>query len=124
MNWIKEKENLEKAILQDKINYEALGRKYGCSGANVKKQAKKLGIKLPQKRKINKSEHFNKGTGRIVLQNSIKRVSKEIIKNYCLSCGKELHGSRNSQKFCNSKCQKDYNYKQYIIRWKKAKKMV
>lgn len=118
MNWELEKENLEKAILQDKISYEELGRRYGCSGANVKKQAKKLGIELPQRRKINESEHFNKGTGRIIVENTIKHIDKEVTKKYCLSCGKELHGSRSNQKFCNSKCQNDYAYKQYIERWK------
>lgn len=121
MNWELEKENLEKAILQDKISYEELGRRYGCSGANVKKQAKKLGIELPQRRKINESEHFNKRTDKIIVKNTIKQVEKEVVVKYCLSCGKELHGFHNNQKFCNSKCQKDYAYKQYIERWKNGK---
>ena len=120
MNWELEKENLEKAILQDKISYEELGKRYNCSGANIKKQAKKLGIELPQRRKINESEHFNKGTVKVVIKDVIKHVKKETIKKYCLSCGKELHYSRNNQKFCDSKCQNDYAYKQYIERWKKG----
>lgn len=109
MNWELERENLEKAILQDKISYEELGRRYDCSGANIKKHAKKLGIELPQKRKINESEHFNKG------------ISKMVIMKYCLNCGKEFHGSHNNQKFCNGKCQHDYAYKQYIEHWKNGK---
>ena len=120
MNWELEKENLEKAILQDKISYEELGKRYNCSGANIKKQAKKLGIELPQRRKINESEHFNKGTGKVVIKDVIKYVNKETIKKYCLSCGKELHFSRNNQKFCDSKCQNDYAYKQYVERWKRG----
>lgn len=104
MNWELEKENLEKAILQDRISYEELGRRYGCSGANVKKQAKKLGIELPQRRKINESEHFNKGVN----------------KRFCLYCGKELISSRSAHKFCDNKCQNDYEYKQYIERWKQG----
>lgn len=120
MNWELEKENLEKAILQYKISYEELGRKYGCSGANIKKQAKKLGIELPQRRKINEQEHFNKGTGKAVIKDAINHTNKETTKKYCLSCGKELHGFRNNQKFCDSKCQNDYAYKQYIERWKKG----
>lgn len=122
MNWELEKENLEKAILQDKISYEELGRRYGCSGANVKKQAKKLGIELPQRRKINESEHFNKGTGKIIVENTFKYINKEVIKKYCLNCGKELHRSQSNQKFCNNKCQNDYIYKQYIERWKNGEK--
>lgn len=120
MNWELEKENLEKAILQDKISYEELGKRYDCSGANIKKQAKKLGIELPQRRKINESEHFNKGTGKVVIKDVTKYVNKETIKKYCLSCGKELHFSRNNQKFCDSKCQNDYAYKQYVERWKRG----
>jgi biotin operon repressor len=45
--WLNEKENLERLINIDKVSYEEIGRKYGCSGANIKKQAKKLGIELP-----------------------------------------------------------------------------
>jgi hypothetical protein len=37
----------------------------------------------------------------------------------CLNCGKELN-SRNS-KYCNNQCQADYQYKQYIDRWKNGK---
>lgn len=100
INWIEEKENLEKYILQDNISYEEIGRMYGCSGANVKKQAKKLGIELPQRRKINDSETFNKGTGK---------------KNYCLNCGKEIPLN---QKYCSNKCQMEYTYKVSIEKWK------
>jgi hypothetical protein len=49
---------------------------YGCCGNSVKKAAKKLGIKLPVRRKVNSSETFNRGTGK---------------KYYCLNCGKELN---------------------------------
>lgn len=35
---------------------------------------------------------------------------------YCLNCGKELEKHQN--KFCNSKCLQDYQYKEYINQWK------
>lgn len=35
---------------------------------------------------------------------------------YCLNCGKLL--TRKQTKFCNNKCQQEYNYKEYIKRWK------
>lgn len=35
---------------------------------------------------------------------------------YCLNCGEEL--SKTGQKYCSSKCQNDYEYKEYIKRWK------
>ena len=42
--WFKEKAYLKQAILVDKLSYEEIGRKYGCSGSNIKKVAQRLGI--------------------------------------------------------------------------------
>ncbi len=53
MNWIEQKDKLEYLINVEKASYEEIGRKYGCTGSNIKKQAKKLGISLPKRRKIN-----------------------------------------------------------------------
>ena len=58
--WFEEKENLEQLILIDKLSYEEIGRRYGCTGSNIKKVAKRIGINLPQKRKINECETFNR----------------------------------------------------------------
>ena len=92
--WFKEKVYLEQAILVDKLSYEEIGRKYGCSGSNIKKVAQRIGIELPQRRKINSSETFNKGIGQ---------------KYYCLNCGKEITYSK---KFCDFTCQHEYQHKQ------------
>ena len=35
---------------------------------------------------------------------------------YCLNCGKELNGR--NKKYCNNSCQVEFQYKQYIERWK------
>lgn len=35
--------------------------------------------------------------------------------SYCLNCGKEI---TRGNKFCNKNCQAEYDYKQYIERWK------
>lgn len=103
VNWINEKENLEK-LIKEGVSYERIGRQYSISGAAVKKAAKKLGIKLEQKRKINPNETFN------------KRVKQTHI---CLNCGKEFEHTRSSRnKFCSIKCQQEYKYKTYIERWK------
>lgn len=99
--WTSEKEELERLINVEKVSYEEIGRRYNCSGANIKKVAKQLGIDLPQRRIINESETFNKGTGK---------------KLYCLNCGKEL--TNHQQKYCCSKCKTEFEYKQYIERWK------
>jgi hypothetical protein len=40
-------------------------------------------------------------------------------KGICLNCGKEYTIHRSSKgKFCSNKCQADYEYKQFIERWK------
>ena len=41
-------------------------------------------------------------------------------KTYCLHCNKEL--VKRQKKFCSSKCQTEYLYKQYIQEWKANKK--
>ena len=102
--WDSEKEELERLINVEKVSYEEIGRRYNCSGANIKKVAKQLGIELPQRRKINPNETFNKGTGK---------------KYYCLNCGKELNqSSSSSHRFCDSKCHNEYKYKEFIEKWK------
>ena len=96
--WFNEKENLEQMILVDKLSYEEIGRRYNCSGSNIKKVASRIGIELPRRRKINDSEHFNKGTGKL---------------NICLNCGKEFKSySGLSGKYCCSECEKEHKHKQ------------
>lgn len=105
--WDSEKEELERLINVEKVSYEEIGRRYGCSGANIKKVAKQLGIELPQRRKVNPNETFNKGTGK---------------KYYCLNCGKELHQSSGStKKYCDHHCQQEFQYKKYIEEWLSGK---
>lgn len=97
------KEELEQLILVDKISYEEIGRRYDCTGSNIKKVAKKLGIDLPQRRKINENETFNKG---------ISRKSSEEPSKKCLYCGKDLVRKVNT--YCNVTCEKlDKQQKNY-----------
>lgn len=102
MEWINEKENLQK-LIDDGKSYESIGRIYGCSGNNIKKQCKKLGVLLVQRRTINENETFNKGKKRVL--------------RFCENCGKELT-TKNAKKFCSIKCQREKHYKDYIERWK------
>lgn len=108
IKWKNEKENLEKYILEDNLSYEEVGKKYGCTGANIKKTAKRLGIELPTRRAVNPSETFNKGTAK---------------KGICKNCGKEfiLYESTTG-KFCCAKCQAEFNYKEFIKMWKNGEK--
>ena len=95
------KTQLEDLILNQKMSYEQIGREQGCSGTYIKKLAIKLGIELPKRREINSKETFNRGTGKVC---------------YCLNCGKLLNNRQT--KYCSNICQTDYQYKQYINRWK------
>ena len=98
-SWINEKEILSKYILEDKLSYEEIGKIYGCTGANIRKVSKKLGIELPQRRKINPNETFNK---------------KEC---KCLNCNADLIYGK---KYCSIDCQNQYTYKTYINEWQQG----
>jgi len=100
------KEELEKLILIDKLSYELIGRQFDCSGSNIKKVALRLGIQIESRRKINEVETFNKGTGK---------------KKFCLNCGEDI-SNRYQNKYCNSQCQREYEYKQYILDWQNKEK--
>ena len=103
VNWINEKDTLEDLIKKG-VPYERIGERYEVTGACVKKEAKKLGIELVSRRKINPSEVFNK---------------KRKTTHKCLFCGKEFsHRPSNKNMFCSSKCQQEYLHLEYIKRWK------
>lgn len=98
--WESEKENLEQLLLVEKLSYEEVGRRYGCSGSNIKKVALRIGIELPQRRKVNECETFGKGKHKAPLVN-------------CLNCGKEfIHYSGSTGKYCCNQCQLEYQHKQ------------
>lgn len=102
INWKLEKENLENLILIKNMSYEDIGKIYNCTGGNIKKQAKKLGIVLPERRKVNIKESFNKG----------KRIKFIDNKSVCPICG--------NKKYYSSKlCKKCANEKKYKLREKK-----
>lgn len=104
MKWDSEIEKLKQYVFEDKLSYEEIGRIYNCSGNNIKKVMQRRGIELPVRSKNAGKEPVNKGTG---------------TKHYCLNCGKELDCSYGIHKYCSTKCQHDYEYKQYIERYKK-----
>jgi len=105
IDWNEKKDTLIDLIQVQKLPYEQIGRMFNCSGNNIKKVAKKLGIVLTPRRRINECETFNKG-----------KTQKHI----CLNCGEEFEG-RIERKYCSKKCQKEYQYKEYIQRWKNGK---
>ena len=97
--WDDKKEILINLIQIQRKSYSEIGRMFGCSCNNIKKIAKKLGIELETRRKINENETFNKGKHKV---------------NFCLNCNKELSGVG---KFCSNHCQMEYQNKQKTERW-------
>ena len=94
------KEELENLILVKQLPYTTIGKMFNVSGTAIKKAAFRLGIELPQKRKINPKEHFNKGV-----------IKAE--KGICINCGKKfIKYAQKSNKYCCSKCQQEYRHKE------------
>lgn len=104
-----DKNSLEKLILIDKLSYAEIGRIYGVCGNSIKKAARKLGIDLPVKRKKNSKETFNKGNTKT---------------KYCLNCGKKLEKYYKGKKFCDNKCQGEFQYSKNIEKWKSGEKEI
>lgn len=100
------KEELRKAIEEEKKSYEELGRKYGVSGSYIKKVAKRFGINIIPRRKINPNETFGRGTVKM---------------GKCLNCGKDfiLYLSHTG-KYCCRKCWAEHTKKETIENWKKG----
>lgn len=96
------KEELENLIFVEHLAYENIGKKYGVSGSYVRKAAKKLGIELPQRRKVNINENFKKNL-------------KEL--HFCLNCGKVLERHYKGKKYCSVECEHEFHYKQNIEKW-------
>lgn len=97
MKWKDKKEELERLINSGE-SYESIGRRYGCSGANIKHTAIRLGIVLEERRKVNECETFNRGTAKTGI---------------CKNCGKEFVLYKSSSgKYCSNKCQKEFEHKE------------
>ena len=98
MKWKNEKKKLEKLILIEKLSYEEIGRRYGVTGAAIKRAAERIGIKLEKRRTINEKEHFNRGTAQVVV---------------CEICGKEFIKYHSSNgRFCSPKCHSIFKHQE------------
>lgn len=94
------KEELLKYV-NDHWSYESIGALYGVSGSSIRKKLKKLGVILPKRRSINKTETFNKGV-------------KFTAQNYCINCGRPI---QNNYKYCSNSCKNEYENKLRIDHW-------
>lgn len=97
-NWKQEKETLQQ-LLNEKISYLEIGRRYGVSGNAVKKAIKRLGLSIEPRRNINPNETFGKG------RNDVTET--------CIQCGKEFSHPKHLgiKRFCSKECKE--NYKEY-----------
>lgn len=104
IKWIDEKDELNRLINIEHVSYEEIGRRYGCSGSNIRKVAYRYGIHMPSRRLINpieKSKHKKPKMGK------------------CLNCGKEIIlYTSTAGKYCSANCQCEYQHKKYIEKWK------
>lgn len=49
-----------------------------------------------------------------------KKRPPRVPKRYCKNCGVELVSVHSKSKFCSNKCQCDFEYKEYIEKWKQG----
>ncbi len=104
IDWKKEKETLKK-LIEEGVPYVRIGKQYGVSDNAIKKAAKRLGIELHRRRKINPCEDFSKKKTKVI--------------HKCLNCGSEFeHKYGTYNKFCSNKCQGEYKSKAIIEKWK------
>ena len=75
------KNDLEKLIFEENKSYSAIGKIYGVSGNAIKKAAKKLGIILPSKRKINECENFSHPRKPVVIEKESKKRKEDSLVN-------------------------------------------
>lgn len=96
--WENEKELLNELINVNHESYESIGKRFNISGSAIKKAARRIGIKLPKRRKINPKETFN------------KRENETAV---CCNCGKEfLMEASKYNKFCSIKCSSEHKHKE------------
>lgn len=82
ISWKLEKENLIKFLIDEKLSFEEVGRKYKCSGSNIRKVAQRLNIIVPPRRAVNPCETFRRGTAKKV---SVRTVEKNLYYIYLIA---------------------------------------
>lgn len=128
------KEDLERLILVEKMPYIQIGKMYGVSDTCIKKHARKLGIALPQKRKINPSEkehHYYAHMQNKKIKLYERRVDGRKLReghnklsyaHICEYCGKEYMSDSHYQKYCSQECCSKHRNTVYITEWKQGKR--
>lgn len=74
---------LENLIIEQNKSYDSIGKMFGVTGAAIKKAAKRFGIEIPKRRKINAKEKFSHP--RFCENSLVNRVSDDDFKQIILS---------------------------------------
>ena len=100
-------------------NREKRIKEYNENPNYCKQCGKKIEIQEGENPSATRQRHYcskecrNKHQSEIMSGN---KLGKKYEQSYCLNCGKELN--RHQGKYCSNECQQEYQYKEYIRRWK------
>lgn len=107
-SWISRREELRKAIEDEKRSYVEIGKQYGVTDTYIRKVAKQLGIKMTPRRKINPCE-------------AIYNANKEKSTAICHYCGNEFIAYPSSYNiYCSRDCAAKAKKQNSIIKWKQG----
>ena len=84
------KEDLEKYLFDEGLNYRQIGEIYGVSGVWIRRKALQIGVELR---------------------------TRSSQKYFCLNCGKEIQKMAKTPKYCSNKCQGDLKREANIKYW-------
>jgi len=127
MKWTKDKDEIVITSIKEGKNYNEISIKLNISPNAVRSRCFRLGIKIynyntiktqickycGKKIKDKRERKFCSQKCSAIYNNKNKTKRPNGI---CLNCGKER--KRNSYKYCSNECQFEYQYKEYIKRWK------
>lgn len=94
MDWINEKDNLTKLLVEEKRTYVEVGKIYGVSDVTIRQTAIKLDIPISKRKHVGEYK-------------------------YCCNCGKLLNYRQ--FKYCSNQCQQEYETNNRLIEWLNGK---
>lgn len=138
MKWSKEDEIKSIELIKNGKTYEEISSVLNRTKKSIKEKLNELGHSYSMYNKVEKIDKECASCKKIfsVSKNDKQQMSyiycshscattetnkkRKTIK-YCLNCGQKIDAYGTKQKYCNHICQKEYQYKKYIERWKDGK---
>lgn len=131
MKWTKEKDEQILSLIKEGKNYKYISDIFKVKPNSIRSRCFRLGVKSSTYKKNSKRKFICKECEKEFFDNVDRKfcsrscsatfnnrdvfIKKE---RYCLNCGKEIETGR---KYCSRDCQFDYQYKDYIEKWKDGK---